>query len=67
MEHFEEIALDTADFKPTKWLRYVDDTFPVWPHGPAKLQQFLDHINNVRPTIKLTMEVEANHHHYMAD
>jgi hypothetical protein len=21
MEHFEEIALDTADYKPAKWLR----------------------------------------------
>jgi hypothetical protein len=26
MEHFEEIALDTADHIPTKWVRYVDDT-----------------------------------------
>jgi hypothetical protein len=24
LEHFEEIALDIADHKPTKWLRYVD-------------------------------------------
>jgi hypothetical protein len=37
-EHFEEIALDIADDKPTKWLRYVDDTFVVWPHEPARLQ-----------------------------
>jgi hypothetical protein len=29
MEHFEEIGLDTADHKPAKWLRYVDDTFVV--------------------------------------
>jgi hypothetical protein len=60
MEHFEEIALYTADYKPAKWLRYVDDTFMVWQHGPARLQQFLHHLNNVRPTIKFTMEVEAN-------
>jgi hypothetical protein len=38
MEHFEEIALDTADHKPTKWLTYVDDTFVVWSQGPARLQ-----------------------------
>jgi hypothetical protein len=25
MERFEEIALDPADHKRTKWLRYVDD------------------------------------------
>jgi hypothetical protein len=35
VEHFEEITLDTAGHKPTKWLTYVDDTFVVWPHGPA--------------------------------
>jgi hypothetical protein len=36
-------------------------TFVVWPQGPARLQQqFLHHFNNLRPTIKLTMEVEAN-------
>jgi hypothetical protein len=60
MEYFEEIALDTANYKPAKWFRYVDDTFMIWPHGPPKLQQFLDQINNVRPTIKFTIEVEAN-------
>jgi hypothetical protein len=60
MEHFEEIASDTADYKPTKWLRYVDDTFVVWPHGPARLQTFLHHPNNLRLTVKFIMEVEAN-------
>jgi hypothetical protein len=60
MEHFEEIALDPADHKPTKWLKYVDVTFAVWPHGPTRWQQFHHHLNTVRPTIKVTMEVEAN-------
>jgi hypothetical protein len=59
MEHFEEIELDTADHKPTKSLRYVD-TSVVWPHGPAILQQFLCHLNNIGPTFKFTTEVEAN-------
>jgi hypothetical protein len=60
MEHFEEIVLDTAEYKPAKWLGYVNDTFVVWPHGPARLQQLFDHINSVRPTIKFTIEVETN-------
>jgi hypothetical protein len=60
MKHFEEIALDTADHKPAKWLIYVDDTFMVWPHVPARLQQFLHHLKSVRPTIRFTVEVEAN-------
>ncbi|KAJ4426021.1 hypothetical protein ANN_27648 [Periplaneta americana] len=32
MEYFEELALSTASHKPTLWLRYVDDTFIIWPH-----------------------------------
>jgi hypothetical protein len=34
--------------------------FSGLPHGPARLQQFLHHLNSIRPTIKLTMEVESN-------
>jgi hypothetical protein len=60
MEHFEEIALDSADHRPAKWIRYVDDTFVVWPYGPARLQQFLRHLNSLRPAMKFTMEVEIN-------
>jgi hypothetical protein len=60
MEHFEEVALDAADHRPVKCLRYVDDTFVVWPHEPARWQQFLLYFNSVRPTIRFTMEVEAN-------
>lgn len=35
MEHFEEVALDTADHKHTKWLRYINSTFVMCPQGPA--------------------------------
>jgi hypothetical protein len=54
VEHFEEVALDA------KWRRYVDDTFVVWPHGRARLQQFHHHLNSLRPTIIFAMEVKAN-------
>jgi hypothetical protein len=60
MEHFEELALNTAGHKPAKWLRYIDDAFVVWPHGSPRLQQFLHHFNSLRPTIKFTIEVKAN-------
>jgi hypothetical protein len=56
IEHSEE----TADHKPTKWLKHADNTLMVCPRGPARLQQFLHHLNSVRPTIKFTTEVEAN-------
>jgi hypothetical protein len=35
MKHFEKLALDSAPYKPSLWLWYVDDTFVVWPHGPG--------------------------------
>ena len=61
MEHFEQTALQTAIFKPKIWLRYVDDTFVVWPHGVDKVNDFLQHLNNQHPNIKFTMEVENEH------
>jgi hypothetical protein len=61
MEHFEEIALDTGNHKAAKWLRYFEDTFVVWPHGPARLQLCFQHLSSVRPTVKLTIEVEVNY------
>jgi hypothetical protein len=60
-EHSEETTLDTADNKHAKWFRHARNTFVVCPHGPARLQQFHHHHqNSVRPTMKFTMEVEAN-------
>jgi hypothetical protein len=60
MQHFEEFALKTATHRPSLWLRYIDDTFVIWPHGPDRLQEFFCHTNGVRPTIQVTMETEAN-------
>jgi hypothetical protein len=60
MEHLEEIALDTAQHKSAKRLRYNEETFVVWPHGPTRVQQFLLHFNSLRPTMTFTAEVEVN-------
>jgi hypothetical protein len=60
MEHFEKLALDAAPYKPSLWLQYVDDTFVIWPHGTNQLQEFLDHLNGVRPSMQFTMEIESN-------
>ena len=37
MEHFEQEAIASADKKPTLWLRYVDDTFVIWPRSRDNL------------------------------
>ncbi|KAK5649280.1 hypothetical protein RI129_000309 [Pyrocoelia pectoralis] len=60
MQEFEEKALHSATHKPTLWLRYVDDTFVIWSHGQEKLKAFLEHLNNVHPNIKFTIEIEQN-------
>ncbi|XP_045463784.1 uncharacterized protein LOC123673342 [Harmonia axyridis] len=56
MENFETNAIDSFHLKPTCWLRYVDDVFVIWPHGPETLQDFFDHLNNINIHIKFTME-----------
>jgi hypothetical protein len=58
MEHFEQLALDSAQDKPSLWLRYVDDTFIVWPHGAEMIWNFLNHPNRLRPAIQFTMETD---------
>ncbi|XP_038066508.1 uncharacterized protein LOC119736566 [Patiria miniata] len=60
MEDFEQKTLATAQFQPKLWLRYVDDTFIIWPHGPDKLDGFLRHLNQQHPSIQFTMETETS-------
>jgi hypothetical protein len=40
MEHFEELALNTTDFEPAMWLRYVDKIFVAWPQRLILLNLF---------------------------
>ena len=58
IEMFEEEAIDSAAHKPSLWVRYVDDTFVIWPYDRGKLQDFLSHLNNRQESIKFTMEEE---------
>jgi hypothetical protein len=58
----EEMAMESATYKPLCWFRYVDDTFVIWPHGSGKLVEFLDHLNGLHENIKFTMETEKDGH-----
>jgi hypothetical protein len=60
MEHFEEKALNSAPLRPKVFLRFVDDTFIVWPHGVETLKDFLAHMNSQHPNIVFTMEMESD-------
>ena len=59
MEYFEDMALNSAPLRPTMWLRYVDDTFILWPHQ-EDVQVLLEHVNTIRPSIQFTMEKEKD-------
>ena len=54
MEYFEEMALGSTPLKPSIWLRYIDDTFILWPH------QENVHVNSIRPSIQFTMKKELD-------
>ena len=59
MESFEQEAVNSANNKPKLWVPYVDDTFVIWHHGPHKMELFQQHLNNIRKSIKFTMEAET--------
>ena len=55
MEYVEDMALGSTSLKPSMWLRYVNDTFILWPHQ-EDVQILLGHVNSIRPSMEFTME-----------
>ena len=49
MEDYETMAINTAEYPPRIWKRYVDDTFVVI--DAVKKAGFLEHINSIDPHI----------------
>jgi hypothetical protein len=62
MEDFEEMAPYRATHKPLCWFQYVGNTFVIWPRGPDRLRDFLDHLSSVHQNIQFTMETERDGH-----
>ena len=54
MEDFETKAINTAEYPPGIWKRYVNDTCVVI--DSAKKERFLEHIDNIDPQIQFTTE-----------
>ena len=65
MGRLEDRILQSADLKPTLWVRYIDDIFMLWPHGPISLKSFLDHINNFHSTIKFSSSHSSEQIHFL--
>jgi len=58
METFEHLAISTAPSPPRVWKRYVDDTFCIIKKDAV--EEFMVHLNSLRPSIKFTMEREED-------
>ena len=54
MEDFEIKAINTAEYPPSFWKRYVDDTCVIIE--ATKKEGFLEHINSIDPDIQFTRE-----------
>ena len=57
MDKIETNFLDTKEFKPLIWFRYIDNVFFIWTHGKEKLEELLKDFNNYHPNIKFTHEL----------
>ena len=58
MEAFQKQGLVSSTLNPKSWLRYVDDTFVVWPHDSNSLKKFHLHLNAQHCRIQFTKEEE---------
>ena len=57
-EDVEERELATTDIPLRFWKRYADDMCTALP--ASLVQEFLDHLNGVEPSIQFTVEVESD-------
>ena len=56
MDEIETKFLETQEFQPLVWFRYIDDVLFIWTYGPDKLVSFMTEFNNYHPNIKFTYE-----------
>ena len=58
MISIQTTAITTSDTPPRIWDRHVEDVFSILRR--CNLEQFFQHINNLHPKTKFTMEKEEN-------
>ena len=59
MDEVETEFLETQNFKPLVWMRYIDDIFFIWTHGEEKLKNFMNEFNNFKSNLKFTFESDS--------
>ena len=57
MTKFEDKYVYTYPLQPLLWKRYIDDIFLIWPCDENSLTEFIEHLNTVHPTIKVTSDI----------
>ena len=65
MGRLENQLLMSVTLKPFSWLRFIDDIYMKWTHGPDSLEDFLQRANRFHPTIKFTEEVSNEEHIFL--
>lgn len=64
MAHFENMALreslHAGFYAPSMWLRYVDDVLIYWTHTEVDLLNFVRFLNEVRPSIRFSLERQVD-------
>ena len=60
MHFLEQRILTASNLKTTIWLRFIDDTFIIWPHGEDELKHLVNIMNHFHPIIIFTYEFNKN-------
>ncbi len=59
-ENFEIKFVYTYYHQPLILLRYIDDIFLIWVHSREVLHMFIQHLNEVHPTLKFTANISES-------
>lgn len=54
---WEAKVLDRTHLKPLGWWRYIDDIFGIWPYSLKSLKEFVELVNSVNSSIKVTANI----------
>ena len=65
MASLESKIFDGFQLSPEFWCRLIDDIFCIWLHGQDTLIKFIDHINSIHDSIRVTANWSENSVDYL--